>query len=398
MALPTRLGGTIPLFLLLCAGAVPAAEPAEPGVTKDRIAFAQSSCLTGACGTTGLRYRAGIRAAFHERNLGGGVRGRTLRLTSRDDAYDPDTAAANAAHFATDRDIFAVIGGLGTPTALRMAPILRRARVPFVGILSGAGLLRDRARFPNVVNLRTGYAEEARQLVAHMHGRRGARRFGVIFQDDAFGYSVLTAFRESLKARGLPILAKASYSWHSHSVHSTLFVLEKADLDVVLMAATTSNTVDAIDAARSFGHNFAFGMLSIVDLDRIAGRLKQRFGPAVSTRVLPDVRDAGNALVKRFRSALAAWRAAAPEAAGTADASGLEGYILGRFVIAVLERMPGEPDREGFLETALASGPFLIDGWEIAFADGGNAGSDYVRLVEFAPAKVKDGTGKAVGQ
>ena len=279
-----------------------------------------------------------------------------------------------------------------------MAPVLREARVPFVGILSGAGFLRDRARFPNVVNLRTGYAEEARELVAQLHRRRGARRFGVIYQDDAFGYSVLANYREALKALGLPILAKASYSWHSHSVHSTLFVLEKADLDVVLMAATTSAVVDAIDAARSFGHDFAFGVLSIVDLDRIASRLERRFGPAVGTRVLPDVGDAGNALVKRFRSALAAWRAAAPEAAGTADASSLEGYILGRFVIAVLERMPGAPNREGFLETALASGPFLIDGWEIAFADGGNAGSDYVRLVEFAPAMVKNGTGKAVGQ
>ncbi|MCE2493846.1 MAG: ABC transporter substrate-binding protein, partial [Alphaproteobacteria bacterium] len=371
--MPSRLGGAIPLLLLLCAEAVPAAESAEPGVTKDSIAFAQSGCFTGVCGTTGLRYRAGIRAAFHERNLRGGVRGRMLRLTSRDDAYDPNTATANAAHFAADRDVFAVVGGLGTPTALRMAPVLRKASVPFVGILSGAGFLRDRARFPNIVNLRTGYAEEARKLVAHMHGRLGARRFGVIYQDDAFGYSVLANYRDALKALGLPILAKASYSWHSHTIHGTLFALEKADLDVVLMAATTSNVVDAIDAARSFGHKYVFGLLSIVDLDRIAGRLERRFGPAVATRVLPDVRDASNALVKRFQSALAAWR---PEA--TADASSLEGYILGRFVIAVLGRMPGAPDREGFLETALASGPFLIDGWEIGFADGGNAGSDYV--------------------
>ena len=401
MAIPSRLGGTIPLvplLLLLWAEAAPAAEPAVPGVTKDGIAFAQSACFTGPCGTTGLRYRAGIRAAFHERNLGGGVKGRMLRLTSRDDAYDANAATANAARFAADRNVFAVIGGLGTPTALRMAPVLRKARVPFVGILTGTGALRDRARFPNVVNLRTGYAEEARKLVVHMHGRLGARRFGVIYQDDAFGYSVLANYRDALKALGLPVLAKASYSWHSHTIHGTLFVLEKADLDVVLMAATTSNVASAIDAARSFGHDFAFGLLSIVDLDRIAGRLNRPFGPAVSTRVLPDVRDAGNALVKRFRSALAAWQAEAAEAAGTPDASSLEGYILGRFVIAVLERMPGAPNREEFLETALASGPFLIDGWEIAFADGGNAGSDYVRLVEFAPAKVKDGTGKAVGQ
>ncbi len=159
--MPSRLGGTITLLLLLCAGAVPAAEPTVPGVTEDRIAFAQSGCFTGVCGTTGLRYRAGIRAAFHERNLGGGVRGRMLRLTSRDDAYDPNTATANAARFAADRDVFAVVGALGTPTALRMAPVLREAGVPFVGILSGAGFLRDGARFPNIVNLRTGYAEDA---------------------------------------------------------------------------------------------------------------------------------------------------------------------------------------------------------------------------------------------
>lgn len=393
MALPSRLGGAIPILLLLCAEAGPAAGTNQPGVSGDAVAFAQSACFSGVCGTAGRRYRAGIRAAFHERNLRGGVKGRTLRLTAHDDAYNPEAAAANAARFAIDRDVFAVIGGIGTPTALRMAPVLREAGVPFVGILSGAGFLRDRARFPNVVNLRTGYAEEARELVAHMHGRLGARRFGVIHQDDAFGFSVLTNYREALKALGLPILAKASYSWHSHSVHGTLFVLEKADLDVVLMAATTSNVVSAIDAARSFGHSYIFGMLSIVNLDQIALQLNGRFGPAVGTRVLPDARDGSSALVKRFRSALAAWRPAA-----TADASGLEGYMLGRFVIAVLERMPGAPNREGFLKTALASGPFIIDGWEIAFADDGNAGSDFVRLVEFAAAKAGGGTGKAVGR
>ncbi len=398
MAQPNRLGGTVLILLLLCAKAAPAAETNQPGVTGDIIAFAQSSCFSGVCGATGLRYRAGIRAAFHERNVRGGVKGRKLRLTARDDAYDPETAAANAALFASDEKVFAVIGGLGTPTALRMAPVLRNAKVPFVGILSGASFLRDRVRFPTIVTLRTGYAEEARKLVAYMHGRLGARRFGVIFQDDAFGYSVLASYREALKALGLPILAKASYSWHSHSIHSTLFVMEKADLDVVLMAATTSNVTSAVDAARSFGHDYVFGMLSIVDLDRIAGQLERRFGPAVGTRVLPDVRDGGDALVKRFQSALSVWQTAAPEEDATADASSLEGYILGRFVIAVLERMPDLPNREGFLETALMSGPFLIEGWEIAFADGGNVGSEYVRLVEFSSTKTRDVTEKAVDQ
>lgn len=401
MNLPNRLGGTVSFLLLLCVAVAASAETEEPGVTEDRIEFAQSACFTGLCGTTGLRFRAGIRAAFHERNLQGGVRGRTLRLAWRDDAYDPEKAAANAAHFADDRNVFAVIGGLGTPTTLRMAPVLRNAGVPFIGILSGVGFLRDRERFPNVVHLRTSYAEEVHKLVSHMHDRLGARRFGIVYQDDPFGRSVLADYSDALKDLGLPILAKASYSWHSHSIFGSLFALEKADLDALLMAATTSNVIDAVNMAQTLGHNYIFGLLSIVNLDLIAGRTEGRLGPAVATRVLPDMSDGSNPLVKQLRTALAAWQAVAPEEEGavmTADTSSLEGYMLGRFVIAVLERMQSAPDRERFMETALASGPFLINGWEISFTDDGNTGSGYVRLVEFAPARAGDKTGKTGDQ
>ena len=155
---------------------------------------------------------------------------------SRDHEYQAEKAAADAMKFVSDNNVFAIVGGIGSPTARRMAPILRRAKMPFVGIVSGADFLRDRKRFPNVVNLRSSYGEETRRLVSHMFNKLGARRFGVIYQDDAFGRSVLNSYHEALKALGLPILAKASYSWHSHSVHSSVFLLQKADLDVVMLA------------------------------------------------------------------------------------------------------------------------------------------------------------------
>ncbi len=383
MLLPVRQLAIVALALPVQAFADSNAE--VPGVTGDRIVFAQSSCFSGVCRTTGLQYGAGIDAAFHERNLRGGIDGRRLALVSRDDAYDADTAAANAVGFAADNGVFAVIGGLGTPTALRMAPILRSAHVPFIGVLSGTNLIRDRDRFPNVVNLRTGYAEETRKLVTYMHDRLGARRFGIIYQDDAFGRSVLAGYRDALMALDLPILAKASYSWHSHSVYGSLFVLEKAELDVVMLASTTTNAGDAIDMARSFGHDYVFGLLSVVNLGQLRERLGHRLGPALVARVMPDFGDGSLSLVQQFRSALAAYRAAVPEAAArTADATSLEGYILGRFVIDVLQRMPGAPNREDFLRTALAAEPVVIDGWEISFDVGSNTGSDYVRIIEFA--------------
>ena len=103
-----------------------------------------------------MRYRAGILSAFQVQNGRGGVNGRLLKLVSLDDAYEPEQAAANAERFVADNEVLAVIGGVGTPTAKRIAPVLRTAKIPFVGPFTGAAFLRDAKRFPNVINLRAG--------------------------------------------------------------------------------------------------------------------------------------------------------------------------------------------------------------------------------------------------
>ena len=384
-----RLRSSRPAMLALVAsvwaacGAV--AVVAAPGVTGDTVTFGQSGCFTGTCATPGLQYRAGILTAFHERNRGGGVHGRELKLVSRDDAYEPELAAANADWFAATSEVFAVIGGIGTPTARRIAPALRRARIPFVGHYTGADFLSDARRYPNVVNVRTVYAEEVRRLVVHMFEELGARRFGIIFQDDSFGRSVLASYESALEAFNLSILAKSSYSRHTHAVHASVFVMEKADLDVVMLATTTGPAADAINTARSLGHEYTVGLLSFVESERLRALLDPPYERILLARVTPDATDDGVALVRRFHRALAAYRNAEPEASErVVDPGALEGYILGRFIIDVLERMPDEPTREAFLAAALDPEPFVIDEWVIAFEEGTNVGSDYVRLIDLA--------------
>jgi ABC-type branched-subunit amino acid transport system substrate-binding protein len=372
----------IPTVMAACCAV---SVSAAPGVTGDTVTFGQSGCFTGTCATAGLQYRAGILTAFHERNREGGVNGRELKLVSRDDGYEPELAAANADWFAATSEVFAVIGGIGTPTARRIAPALRRAKMPFVGHYTGADFLSDARRYPNVVNVRTVYAEEVRRLVVHMFEELGARRFGIIFQDDAFGRSVLASYESALEAFDLPILAKASYSRHTHAVHASVFIMEKADLDAVMLATTTGPAADAINTARSLGHDYTVGLLSFVESERLRVLLDHPYERILLTRVTPDATDNRIALVRQFHRALAAYRNAEPEASErVADSGALEGYILGRFVIDVLERMPDEPTREAFLATALNPEPVVIDEWVIAFEEGANVGSDYVRLIDLS--------------
>lgn len=370
------------LALVLAAGT---AATAAPGISEDTITFGQSGCFSGTCRNSGLQYRAGILAAFHERNHEGGVNGKDLVLITKDDGYEPERAAANADWFVNANEVFAVLGGIGTPTAERMAPAFREAMIPFVGHLTGADFLSDARRFPNVVNVRTGYSEETRRLVAHMFEEYGARRFGIIYQDDAFGRSVLASYKSALDTFELPILAKAAYSRHTHAVHSSVFVMEKAELDAVMLATTIGPAAQAINTARSLGHEYVVGLLSFVDSGRLERLLDYTREKVLLTRVTPSTADERIAMVRRFRHALAVYRNAEPEASErVVDVLALEGYIVGRFVIEVLERMQGELSRDVFLSTALAPEPILIDDWMIAFDEGGNVGSDYVRLISLA--------------
>ena len=371
----------LPALMLLLT---PWPSMAANGVHPDKIVFGQSACLSGPNRNLGRDYQAGILVAFGERNALGGIDGRSLELMTRDDGYEPEQAVANAERFVAEDDVLAVIGGVGTPTSRRIAPVLRAARIPFVGHVTGAGFLRDAQQYPNVVNLRASYQDEIRVLVKHAVRDHGKRRFGVIYQDDAFGRSGLKGLKVALDEHGLPLLAKAAFSRNTHAVHASLFSLAKADLDVILIVGTYTTNADIINLANSLGHDYIMTNLSFVLSYELKNRVEALSSEILVTEVVPDVNDANSRVVQSFRRALrvAGERTRRSESPAVNEVS-LEGYILGRFVIAVLERMDRELTREHFLERALRSGPVSIDDWTVEFQPGTNTGSSYVRLTVF---------------
>src|SRR3954447_21533441 len=127
-------------FVLLTTAAV-AAKGDEVGVSADAILFGQAAVLEGPSSALGQRMRQGIVAAFTAINAMGGVHGRKLQLVSRDDGYDPDRSVAQTLRLIEDDKVFALIGAVGTPTAMATIPITRIRNVPFIAPLSGAEIL-----------------------------------------------------------------------------------------------------------------------------------------------------------------------------------------------------------------------------------------------------------------
>ncbi len=373
------------LRCLLVSGLLlaPSVSAAAPGVSAKTVVFGQSAVFSGPNRQLGIHYRAGIRAAFAERNALGGVDGRSLELISLDDGYEPDRAAANAKRFVSKDDVLAVIGGVGTPTAKRIVPVLRSAGIPFVGHVTGAGFLGDYKRNPHVVNLRASYLQELRVLVDHVIRKRGKKRFGIIYQDDAFGRSVLRNYQTVLKEHGVHILAKSAFSRNTHAVHAGLFTLAKADLDAILIVGSYAANSEIINLANSLGYEYLIGNLSFVLSSELRKRVETPSDRILVTEVVPNPSDTTSRIVRSYQRAL---RAASEPGAGLVqpvfNELSLEGYILGRFVITVLERMDAEWTRERFLRQALASGVVLIDDWPVEFKPGMNVGAKFVRLTD----------------
>ena len=66
--------------------------------------------------------KMGIEAAFNVANINGGVYGRQLRLIAGDDGYEPARTAITMKQLYEKDQVFALVGNVGTPTAVVALP------------------------------------------------------------------------------------------------------------------------------------------------------------------------------------------------------------------------------------------------------------------------------------
>ena len=164
-------------------------------------------------------------------------------------------------------------------------------------------------------------------------------------------------------------------------MHAGLFSLAKADLDAILIVGTYASNSEIINTANALGHDYIMANLSFVLSNELRKRVDAPSDRILVTEVMPDATEPSSRFVQSFHRDIRA-QYGEPAAADFLNEVALEGYVLGRFVISVLERMEDAWTREGFLATALTSGPVAIDDWIVHFAPGTNTGSDYARLID----------------
>ena len=359
----------------------------EDGVTADTIVLGQAAVLSGPASALGLGMKAGMNAAFDEINKKGGIHGRKLKLNSVDDGYEPEKSIVATKKLIEEDKVFALVGPVGTPTSAATQPIATAAKVPFVGAFTGAGFLRDAAKFDNVINVRASYDAETEAWVRHLTEDLKIKKIAIFYQDDAFGRAGLSGFKKAMEKRNMVIVAEGTYERNTVAVKTALLNIKREDPEAVVMVGAYKPSAEFIKLARKVDFNPVFVNISFVGASALAKELGEDGKGVIVSQVVPFPWDSSMKVIADYHAAIkAADDKAEPEFVS------LEGYLVGRLVGAALEKAGATPTREGFLKAIKDTGKFDFGGLSMTFGPTDNEGLDQV----FMTMIQADGKFKAV--
>ena len=303
------------------------------------------------------------------------MHGRRLVLESLDDAYEPEAAIANTRQLIDQRNVFALVGAVGTPTSTAAQPIATEAGVPYIAPFTGAEFLRNARLRPNVVNIRASYYQETEEMVARLTADLGVQRISILYQNDSYGRAGLAGLRRAVARHGLSLIAEADYPRNTEAVKIALLDLRRSRPEAIVIIGAYKPAAALIRWARRLDFNPYFINLSFVGSSALAKELGPDGTGVYVTQVVPFPSDTNLPVVAQYQRALAA--VAPGSAPGFVS---LEGYLAGRLVAEGVRLAGPQPTREGFLKALLEAESIDLGGFLLRYGPADNQGSDRVYL------------------
>lgn len=263
------------LLLIACSSQeYSSAIPEEAlGVSETEIVLGSSLALQGHAGYLGSQTRSGFMSYIYHVNETGGVHGRSIKIIAYDDSYDPPKCLANTQRLIVEDQVFALFSYVGTPTTIKILPMVEEAKIPLVGMFTGANALREPiSRY--VINVRASYYQETEAAIRHLIEDLDLRKIAVFYQYDAFGFDGLSGMELALKKYGLTPVARGSYVRGTLDVEEGLGKIADSGAEAVVMIGTYEPCAKFIKLAGERGFNPVFHTVSFVGADELARRIQ----------------------------------------------------------------------------------------------------------------------------
>ncbi len=359
------------------------------GITDKTIHIGTTLPLAGDFKVYGEAIKKGLEAAL----AGQSVQGRSIELLAVNDFYNPPKTI-EAAKQLIDQGIFLMLGSFGSPTTRAVLPLLAENKIPAVGFTTGAGFTEP----GDILNFRASYAQEVATAI-QMGMELGVKptEVCVYVQNDAYGMSGVRGLKSVLvKYPGTEeIVAKLEqilnmtgdnpnrnyigpvgvYQRDTSGAREGYLSLKKWEeisgnrCRFVATTAVYDSAVAFMAYARYKDEPWIFSSPSPTQRAKLMDMLKEQgiTSKVMVTQIVPAL-DSDLPIMTQARAALGQGM----------DEYALEGYLVGRLFVTILQAMDGPLTRENFLKTARRE-PYDLGGLKVDYTSD-NQGSDFVLL------------------
>lgn len=345
---------------------------AENGVTDKEIVIGQFAAISGPAAQLGLRMQLGMQTYFNSVNAQGGVNGRTIKLLTRDDGYEPEKAATAVRALIREDKVFALAGSVGTPTGLAALPILTEEQVPLVGMFTGAQALREPFN-RQVFHVRASYFDETERIVQHLT-TLGVKKIAVFYQNDAYGRAGLDGVVRALEKRQLKPVATATVERNSVDVAKSLEVILKSEPEAVVQIGAYKSCAAFIKQARAKGYGGQFFNVSFVGSKALADELGDAGQGVVISQVVPFPYAPNSPIVREYQQRML------DAGQKDFDFSSMEGYLTARVLVEGLRRAGKNLTRDGLISGLESMRDVNLGGFTINYSAKDHQGSSFTDL------------------
>ena len=324
------------------------------GVTSDMIHLGTTTAFNGPNEELGRNMVIGMRTYFKGVNDAGGIHGRKIKLTVLDDRYVPDRALENMQNLFEEREVFAAIGNVGTPTAKVTSRYASENGYLFFAPMTGAGLLREDPPDRYLFNYRASYSDETSAMVKYFVEAMdiAPEQIAVFAQNDSYGDDGFAGVSHAMRAYGLRSenIMRTSYDRNQLGVDEAVSEVLRSDKEIkaIVMIPTYKVAARFVKRVRSERPDMIFGAVSFVGSQALAEEFREigpEFGQGVIvTQVVPPYMS-NSTIVLEYRKLLKKYY---PEC--EPGFVSLEGFVAAALFVEGLERAGPQLTTESMID------------------------------------------------
>ncbi len=221
------------------------------GVTDDAIVIGTHQPLTGPAAAGYMSISRGAAAVFEHVNEQGGIHGRQIDYRVEDDGYDPARTIDVTRQLVIEDEIFAMFGGLGTPTHGGVVDYLNDEGVPDVFPASGALSWNNAEEHPLTYGWQVDYTKEAKIQGEYIVENFPGQNVGYLFQNDDVGEDSQEGLDQYLTDE---VVTRQHYESEVPDLSAQVAELKRSDAEVVVCSCIPAFVALAMLEAASSGY------------------------------------------------------------------------------------------------------------------------------------------------